>query len=215
MLSPDAHLFGALREFFQQYGYWTIAGMLLVENAGVPAPGEATLLFASVLASYEHQLRLPLIIVVAIAASVLGDNVGYVVGYFGGRPLLDRYLRLLHINQEKTRKGERFFVEHGALSIFGARFIDGLRIVAGPLAGALRMPWRRFLLFNSLGAAAWVTATVTIGSLFGKNLDRALRVMGGANLAVVLMALLLAAYWWWRRHRSRSTQPETANAGAD
>jgi membrane protein DedA with SNARE-associated domain len=215
MLSPDAHLFGALREVFQQYGYWAIAGMLLVENAGVPAPGEATLLFASVLASYEHQLRLPLIMVVAIAASVLGDNVGYAVGYFGGRPLLDKYLHLLHINREKARKGERFFVEHGALAIFGARFIDGLRIVAGPLAGALGMPWRRFLLFNFLGAAAWVTATVTIGSLFGKNLDRALRVMGGANLAIALMAFFVLAYWWWRRHRSRSTQPGIANAGAD
>ena len=215
MLDPNAHVFAVLREFFQQYGYWTIAFMLLVESAGVPAPGEATLLFASVLASYEHQLRLPVIIVVAIAAAVLGDNAGYAVGYFGGRLLVDRYLHLLHISDRTIQKGERFFIEHGALSIFWARFIDGLRIVAGLLAGALRMPWRRFLLFNFLGAAAWVTATVMIGSLFGKNLDRALRVMGGANLSIAVMALLLVAYWWWRRHRSRSTQPETANAGAD
>jgi membrane-associated protein len=79
MLSPDAHLLGALREFFQ-YGYRTIAFMLLVENAGLPAPGEATLLVASALASYEHQLRLPVIMVVAIASAVLGDNTGYAVG---------------------------------------------------------------------------------------------------------------------------------------
>jgi membrane protein DedA with SNARE-associated domain len=215
MLAPHAHVFYVLRQFFQEYGYWTIAFMLLVENAGVPAPGEATLLFASVLASYEHQLRLPVVIVVAIAAAVLGDNAGYAVGFFGGRLLVDRYLHLLHISDRAIQKGERFFIEHGALSIFWARFIDGLRIVAGPLAGALRMPWRRFLLFNFLGAAAWVTATVTIGSLFGKNLDRALRVMGGANLSIAVMALLLAAYWWWRRHRSRPSEPETANAGAD
>jgi membrane protein DedA with SNARE-associated domain len=215
MLAPHAHVFDVLREFFQEYGYWTIAFMLLVENAGVPAPGEATLLFASVLASYEHQLRLPVIIVVAIAAAVLGDNAGYAVGYFGGRLLVDRYLHLLHISDRAIQKGERFFIEHGALSIFWARFIDGLRIVAGPLAGALRMPWRRFLLFNFLGAAAWVTATVTIGCLFGKNLDRALGVMGGANLSIAVMALLLVAYWWWRRRRSRSSEPETANAGAD
>ena len=212
---PDTHVFGALREFFQQYGYWTIAFMLLLENAGVPAPGEATLLFASVLATYEHQLQLPVIIVVAVAAAVLGDNAGYAIGCFGGRPLLDRYLHLLHIRQEKTRKGERFFVEHGALSIFGARFIDGLRIIAGPLAGALHMPWRRFLLFNSLGAAVWVTATVTIGALFGRHVDRALRFMGGINVTIAVMALLVAAAWWWKHHRFRSTQPETGNAGAD
>jgi len=215
MLGPDTHVFGVLREFFQQYGYWTIAFMLLLESAGVPAPGEATLLFASVLASYEHQLRLPIIIVVAVAASVLGDNAGYAVGYLGGRPLLDRYLHLLHINQEKTRKGERFFVEHGAVSIFLARFVDGLRIIAGPLAGALDMQWRRFLIFNFLGAAAWVTATVTIGALFGRHLDRLLRVLGDANLAITLLTLLLAASWWWKRHRSRSIRPATGNAGAD
>jgi membrane protein DedA with SNARE-associated domain len=215
MLGPDAHVFGVLREYFQHYGYWTVALMLLLENAGVPAPGEATLLLASVLAAHEHQLQLPVIIVVAVAAAVLGDNAGYAVGYFGGRPLLYKYLHLLHINQEKARKGESFFLKHGALSVFWARFIDGLRIVAGPLAGTLRMRWRRFFLFNFLGALAWVTATVTIGSLFGNHLDRMLRIVRDANLVITIFALLVAASWWWRRHRSHSIQPQTGTAGAD
>lgn len=213
MLSPDAHVLGVVREYFQHYGYWTIALMLLLENAGVPAPGQMTLLFASCLSSSQHELRLSIIVVVGVAAAVLGTNAGYALGYFGGRLVLERYLHIFHISEATTQRAEDFFIKHDALSIFSAKFIDGMREIAGPLAGTFRMPWRRFLLFNFLGAAAWVTATVILGSLFGRHMDRALRVMGSANLAIPVMALSAAACWWWKRHRSRSIQ-ETGIARA-
>jgi len=208
MLAPDGHTFGVLREYFQHYGYWTIALMLLLENAGVPAPGQLTLLFASGLSSSQHELRLSTIVVVGVAAAVLGTSAGYAVGYFGGRLVLQRYLRRLHISERTTQRAENFFLKHDALSIFSAKFIDGMRELAGPLAGTFRMPWWRFLLFNFLGAAAWVPATVILGYLFGRHLDRALRVMSNANLALAVMALSVAACWWWKRRRSRSIQLE-------
>ena len=211
MLGPHAHLFGILGEYFQQYGYWTVAVMLLLENAGVPVPGQTTLLFASCLSSSQHQLRAPIITVVGIVAAVLGANAGYALGYSEGRLLIDRYVRILHISQKTTEKAESFFVEHGALSIFWAKFIDGMREISGPLAGTLHMPWRRFLLFNFLGAAAWVTATVTVGFLFGRNLDRLFRAVGNANLVIAVAAVFVAALWWWKCHRTHPIRPENGN----
>ncbi len=209
MLGPTGHIFALLREYFQRYGYWTVAGMLLVENTGAPVPGETTLLFASFLAYSEHQLRLPVIIVVGIAAAVLGDNTGYAVGHFGGRRLVDRYLRFFHLSRETIKKGEAFFDRHGAVTILFARFVAGLRVIAGPLAGTLRMPWRKFLLFNFLGAATWVTAIAAIGFFFGSQLDRLLRAMSRVNL-VILAAVLIATGLWFRSRRSGGARSKRA-----
>jgi len=211
MLGPHPHFLGILGAYFQQYGYWTVALMLLLENAGVPAPGQATLLFASCLASSQHQLRVPILIVVGVAAAVLGANAGYAIGYFQGRLLIDRYIRILHISPRITQKVENFFLAHGAFSIFWAKFIDGMREIAGLLAGTLHMPWRRFLLFNFLGAAAWVVASVGVGALFGRNLDRLFRLVGDADVVIAAIAALVIAFWCWKRHRTRSIQPELAN----
>ena len=84
-----------LRNAVVQYGYWAVGAALLLENAGIPVPGETILLLASFLAYSEHDLRLPWIIVVATIAATLGDNLGFALGYYGGRPLLLRYQSLL------------------------------------------------------------------------------------------------------------------------
>jgi membrane protein DedA with SNARE-associated domain len=148
---------------------------------------------------------------VGVAAAVLGANAGYAIGYFEGRLLIDRYIRILHISPKTTQKAENFFLAHGALSIFWAKFIDGMREIAGLLAGTLHMPWRRFLLFNFLGAAAWVVASVMVGALFGRNLDRLFRVVGDADVVIAAIAVLVTAFWCWKRHRTRSIQPELGN----
>jgi membrane protein DedA with SNARE-associated domain len=211
MVGMEAHIFDLLREYFQRYGYWTVVFMLLLENTGVPVPGEATLLFASFLAYSEHRLQLPIIVAVGIAAAMVGDNTGYAIGYFGGRPLVNKYLHFLHIRHETIQWGETFFVIHGASAIFWGRFIAGLRILAGPLAGTLRMPWRRFVVFNFLGATAWVLLIATLGYLFETQLDRLLRVIREANLVIVAILLSGVAFWYWKRQRVRAIEarPDT------
>ncbi len=209
IIVPTGHLFDLIRGYFQKYGYWTVAFGLLLENAGLPVPGETTLLFASFLAYSQHELRLPVIIAVGTAAAVLGDNAGYAAGHFGGRPLIDRYLHLLHVRRETIDKGEHYFERHGAVTIFFARFIAGLRVVAGPLAGVLRMPWRRFLLFNFLGAVLWVTTIASVGYVFGSQLDLVIHYLGRANIFIVAAVLLLIGFLWWRRRRHQE-QPSQA-----
>jgi len=194
-------IFDFLRSFIADYGYWAVALALLCENAGIPVPGETTLLLASFLAYSEHRLDLGWIIVVGTVAAAIGDNLGYAIGHHGGRPLLERYRHILRIPQSTLERGEELFARWGASTIFFARFIFGLRIFAGPLAGVLRMPWRAFALFNFLGAVVWVTAIATAGYLFGKHWDELEHVLGRFNLVVGIAALLLIPVLWRKYHR--------------
>ena len=194
-------LLDLLRNAVVHYGYWAVAGTLLLENMGVPLPGETILLLASFLAYSEHDRELLSLIVVATIAATVGDNLGFVLGYFGGRRLLERYQSIFRIQQKTLTRGETLFARYGAVTIFFARFVFGLRIVAGPLAGVLRMPWRKFLVFNLLGAAVWVTTISTVGYLFGRHWERLERDVKRFDAAIAILVLLVALILWWRSRR--------------
>lgn len=206
-------IFEFLRQFFNDFGYWTVAIALLLENAGVPVPGETILLFASFLAYSERQLRLPYIILMGIFAATLGDNIGYWIGYRGGRPLLERYQHIFHIRQKTLERGERLFARYGTHTIFFARFIAGMRIIAGPMAGVLRMPWRSFALFNFLGATVWVTVISLIGYFFGSEWDRLLHIMKRVNVGIFAAAAVAALIVWWRYRRHRAARMGSEDDG--
>lgn len=195
------HIFTLLRGYVVQYGYGAVAGALLLENAGLPVPGETVLLLASFLAFSEHRLHLPYIILVGVFAATLGDNLGYALGHYGGRPLLERYRKFFRIKTSTITRGEELFVRHGAETIFVARFIAGMRVIAGPLAGVLRMHWRKFAFFNLLGATVWVTAIASVGYFFGKHWDEVVRVVKDINIGVLVAVVGLLIFFWWRRKR--------------
>jgi membrane protein DedA with SNARE-associated domain len=183
------------------YGYWAVAVALLLENSGIPVPGETVLLLASFLAYSEHDLRLPWIIAVGIVAATLGDNLGYAVGLRGGRPMLERYRDFWRIRPATLDRGDRLLARYGPVAIFFARFVFGLRIVAGPLAGVLRMPWKKFLLYNFLGASLWVSVIAGAGYLFGRHWGRMVEDLKRFDLMVAVVVLLSALYFWWRGRR--------------
>ena len=187
-----------LRNAVVQYGYWAVGAALLLENAGVPVPGETILLLASFLAYSQHDLRLPWIIVVATIAATLGDNLGFVVGYYGGRPLLLRYQSIFRIKDATISRGEELFAKYGAVTVFFARFVFGMRIIAGPMAGVLRMSWKKFAIFNFLGAAVWVTVISLVGYLFGRHWDRLEQGLKRVDVVVLLVVVLIAGFVWWR-----------------
>ena len=199
-------LFEILRSYFAVHGYWTVGLALLLENAGVPVPGETILLFASFLARREHHLSLPLIIVVATVAATLGDNTGYWIGRHGGRPLLLRYQHIFRVREKHIRQGEALFEKHGALTVFFARFIFGMRIIAGPLAGVLCMEWKRFALFNFLGAVTWVTTISLVGYVFGSAWERLLEIVKNANIATFIIAVVFVLYLVWRWRSGKNSE---------
>lgn len=191
----------SLRMFVAGYGYWAVALALFAEGAGVPVPGEITLLFASFLAYSERQLHLGWVIVVATCAATLGAELGYAIGHYGGRPLLDRYQSVLRISPATLKRAEDTFTRYGAAAVFLSRFIFGLRTFAGPLAGVLRMRWQSFAVFNFLGAAVWVTVIASAGYFFGQHWHALLRMMQRFNIAVLIVAGIVILYLWWRHRR--------------
>jgi membrane-associated protein len=190
-----------LRNAVVQYGYWAVGATLLVENAGIPVPGETVLLLASFLAYSQHELQLSWIIVVATIAATIGDNLGFALGYYGGRRLLIRYQSFFRIPDRALARGESLFARYGAITIFVARFLFGMRIIAGPLAGVLRMPWRKFLVFNFLGAGVWVTVISVAGYLFGRHWERLVREMKQFDIGIAVVVVVIGAFLWWRRRK--------------
>jgi membrane protein DedA with SNARE-associated domain len=189
-----------LQELIANYGYWAVGGALLLENTGIPVPGETILLLASFLSYSRDELQLPYIILIGVCAATLGDNLGFAIGYRGGRPLLDRYRATFRISQETIFRGERLFDQYGAVTIFFARFIFGLRVIAGPLAGVLRMPWKRFAVFNFLGALLWVSVISFVGYKFGKHWDVLVDYLERLNVGfLVAAAIAVFILWRWRR----------------
>jgi membrane protein DedA with SNARE-associated domain len=189
-------IFDLLRTAVLHYGYWAVGAFLLIENLGIPVPGETILLLASFLAYSEHELQLFWIVVVAILVTTVGGSLGFAVGWHGGRPLLDRYLATFRIRQTTVAQGEILFQRYGAPTIFVARFVFGMRIIAGPLAGALRMPWRKFLIYNFLGAGVWVCAVASVGYLFGRHWARLERDLQRFDLVLAIIAAVVLVYWW-------------------
>jgi membrane-associated protein len=196
------HILDLLRAVLVHYGYWAVAAALLLENAGLPVPGETILLLASFLAYTARDLRIGWIILVATIAAAVGDNIGYFVGQYGGGPLIERYRHSFLIGDRTTARGERLFERYGAATILFARFVFGMRIIAGPLAGALRMPWRRFAVFNLLGAGLWVTVIAFVGYMFGSRWNLLMHFMKRFDLALAAIFAVLVAFLWARSRRA-------------
>jgi membrane protein DedA with SNARE-associated domain len=196
---PAGEIYRILSDFFARYGYWTVAAGVVI----LPVPAETVLVFASIQAYSRHDLRLPCIILVGVAAAMAYDNAGYAAGRWGGRPLLERFRFAFRSSSQQFSFGERFLERHGSAAIFMARFIIGLRVVAGALAGVLRMRWRRFVVFDFLGSACWVTAVCLLGYAFAGQLSTLLRIVGRVNVYLLIALAVLVLLLLWRRRFPR------------
>ena len=198
-------IFQTLSRFFQTYGYWVIFFGVMLENAGVPVPGETVLLFAGFLA-FHGQLRLNRAILTAIAGATIGDSLGYAVGHFGGTALVRRLRGRFLMSARHYDRAQALVLKHGHWAVFVARFITGLRVLAGPFAGAFLMPYPRFLLFNFSGAVIWAITIGCAGFLFGSNWGRLVRLVKAADLAILALAVVgavVAGFIYARRQKKR------------
>jgi len=172
-------------------GYPLLFLLVGAESAGALLPGETALIAAAALAS-QGRLSLPLVIAVAAGAAILGDNIGYLIGRRGLRRLIDRPGRWAAGRRRLVERGEVFFARRGPSAVFFGRWLPGLRVVASWLAGANRMPWPRFLLWNALGGIAWASTVGTLAYLLGRSASGSLGAIGfvGVGVAVVVCSIV-------------------------
>ena len=181
-------------------GYGALFLLVGLESSGVPLPGETALATAAALAAHGR-LSLPLVIGTAAAAAIAGDNVGYLIGRRGVRRLLARPGRFQRRRLQLLEEGETFFRENGSKAVFLGRWVAGLRVVVAWLAGADRMPWRRFALWNALGGVAWATSVALLAYWIGSASSNVFGALALVGLAIALVATL--GYVVRRRRRQR------------
>ncbi len=179
-------------EHLRVASYPALFAVVAAESSGVPIPGETALIAAALLAS-RGGLSIELVIAVAALAAIAGDNIGYLIGRRGGRWLLLRPGRLQSYRRRALETGEPFFERHGPKAVFFGRWFAGLRIWASWLAGAMRMRWSSFLLWNALGGIAWALSVGLAAYLLGHAAARAFTALGLAGLATAIISVVIGA----------------------
>jgi membrane protein DedA with SNARE-associated domain len=188
-----------LLTYFARYGYFVVFFGVMLENAGVPVPGETILLAAGFFAAQGH-FQLWTVMAVAAFGAVLGDNAGYLIGQRVGRAALERYGRYVLLTPGRMAHLEKFFARHGDKTILFARFVTGLRVFAALFAGAARMRWRTFAVYNVAGAILWSVVITLLGFFFGRSWELLQHWIGRAGEIVALAVLLLVVLAWaWHR----------------
>ena len=219
-MPPTAELPGFLHgvaPILDRWGYLAVAAVIGVESFGVPAPGQTIMVAAAI---YAGAGRLNIVGVAAIAfvAAVMGDNIGYWIGVRGGRKVAHKYGKYVFLTPERLERAERFFARRGNRIVLVARFIDGIRQFNGVIAGITAMPWRKFLLYNALGAFLWVGWWTTIAYVLGTHLveiiDHAHRYKWWA-IATIVVAVGLYAWFHIRHIRRRRARTATQSGIVD
>lgn len=196
-------IFNTLSQFFARYGYWVIFFGVMLENGGLPVPGETVLLFAGFLA-YHGEINLLRAIVTAIVGATLGDSLGYCLGRFGGTAFVEKYVRRFKLLSRQFDRAQGHFLRYGHWAVFVGRFITGLRVFAGPLAGLFKMAYPRFFFFNFTGAVVWGFAIASVGFLFGsswESLVEFVKKFHRITIAAVAVAVLAGVVVYYLRRR--------------
>jgi membrane protein DedA with SNARE-associated domain len=191
-----------LTQLVASYGYWGVGGIIALESMGIPLPGETALIVAAVYAGTTHELNIWLVITAAACGAIIGDNAGYWIGREAGYRLLRRYGPYVGLNESKFKLGLYLFARHGGEIVFFGRFIAVLRALAALLAGANRMGWPRFLLFNAAGGIVWTALYGTAAYYFGNRLHH-LSKEAGLGLSVLAGVVIVVGLIYLRRHEAR------------
>jgi membrane protein DedA with SNARE-associated domain/membrane-associated phospholipid phosphatase len=188
-----------LLSLIDRYGYFIVTIAIMLESAGVPFPGETTLVIAAAFAGAGH-LNITFVIICAALGAIVGDAGGYWAGRRLGRPFLERYGKWLHLTPERMVKLEKLFIRHGPMTVFFGRFFSLLRTYAALFAGVWRMPYATFTTYNAAGGVVWAACFGMLGYIFGQNLpmlQKVVHTIGWALTVPVLLIIIFAVVWRW------------------
>jgi membrane protein DedA with SNARE-associated domain len=184
--------------WLESYGYLVVFLLVMIESIGIPVPGETALIGAALYAGSTHKLEIWGVIGAAIAGAIIGDNIGFAIGRYGGARVLLRHGHRIGLHEGRLKIGVWLFRRHGGKVVFWGRFVSILRTYAAFLAGTNQMAWPRFLFFNAAGAIVWATAFGIAYYVFGSALEK-LSTTIDITLGVAGVAVLVAFLWWSKR----------------
>jgi membrane protein DedA with SNARE-associated domain len=188
--------------FFTTHGLPLLFAVVMLESFGVPLPGETALIAFGVLASQGHY-SIWLVIAVAAAAAIIGDNLGYwLIGRYGGRALFERWGPLRRYSERFLPATDRLMARHGPIVVFVGRFVTVLRYTAAWAAGLGKMPWWKFLFWNALGGICWAVSVGLVAYYAGNAAADAIQ-RYGIYAAVVIVAAIVIGFFLTRAGRKR------------
>ena len=197
-----AFLGGQLKHWIDSYGYEAIFVLVGLESIGVPLPGETALITGALYAATTHRLNITVVITLAALGAIIGDNIGFALGRWGGYRLLRRYGKYIRFDERRLKIGRYVFLRHGGKVVFFGRFVAVLRTYAAFLAGTNRMSWPRFLIFNAAGGITWAT-TIGIAYYYIGNTVKHVRGPLDIVLAAVAVAVIVGFFLYLRRTEDR------------
>ena len=199
-----------VQDIAREYGYWAVFFGVLLENMGVPIPGETVTLVGGFLAG-SHELNVWYVLGAATVGAIIGDSGGYVLGYYGGWPVLVRIGKLLRVPEDTLLSVRDRFSQNAGKAVLFGRFVTLLRVFAGPLAGITQMPYPKFLLCNTIGAAAWASVMVSLTYFLGQLVPLAVIMQWIAQFTgiafVIVVAWIIAVVWLESRRDSKTVKP--------
>jgi membrane protein DedA with SNARE-associated domain len=194
-------------------GYWVLFGLIAAESLGVPLPGETALIAAGTYAGTTHRLNPWLIFVVASAAAIIGDNIGYWIGDKGGYALARRYGTKVRLDERKLKTARYLFDRHGSKVVFFGRFVAVLRTYAAFLAGTSKMRWRLFLPANAAGGIVWAGLYTLLSYFAGHALERASSTITWVLASAAVLAIAVGFILLRRQGRRLADRAEAAYPG--
>lgn len=200
-----------MTHLIETYGLYLLFGLIMLESAGIPLPGETALIAAAVASAHDRLPAIWWVITVAASAAIIGDNLGYWAGREGLIKLLRRWKRVARFEDRVLPPAERFFRKHGAKTVFFGRFVALLRITAAWLAGMSRMSWPKFLFWNAAGGIVWATGVGLIAYFLGKRAADIVEKLG-YGAAAVLVVVAIGAFFGVRRWKRRIGLEEVPDA---
>jgi membrane-associated protein len=184
-------LLASTTSFLHSHNDWALPlmfALVALESFGLPLPGETALIACGVIAS-QGDLSIVAVIVVAAAAAIIGDNLGYLAARKGGRKLLMRHRATRGVAERYLPRGERFFAKHGGKAVFLGRFVAVLRVTAAWCAGLARMHWWSFLGWNAAGGIVWATLIGLLAYYLGAAVAKLIGPFGLAAAGVVIVVV--------------------------
>jgi membrane protein DedA with SNARE-associated domain len=210
-ISPEA-----IQEIAQQYGYWAIFFGILLENLGLPIPGETVTIVGGFLAGSDR-LNYWFVLGDAALGAAIGGNFGYWIGRLGGWALLLKLGSVFRVQEAQLQELKNRFSENAGKAVFLGRFIALLRIFASPLAGIAEMPYWKFMIYNVTGAVAWASVMVTLAFFAGQivPLEKLVTFASqfGAVALLLVVAWIVVPFWLESRKSKQAAMPNPPASG--